>query len=85
VREVAVVSFDRCAPWRSAQERSAQFGDEFFTDVGRVTEALAAEVAVETARMLRPVCQLVRLRGGVALGVAEGLRVGSWIRSAPAA
>ncbi len=75
-----------------AQEGSAQLGDEFLAGVARVAEALPAEVAVEAARMLGPVRQLVRLGGGIALGVTERLgrgqldevRTGSVVGQVPA-
>src|SRR5260370_39770284 len=75
VRGVVLTRLWRDAEIR-AQERGAQLSDELFTGVARVAEALAAEVAIETARMLRPVRQLMRFGGGVALSVAERLRHG---------
>lgn len=78
VRQVrgVVLARLRCDAEIRAQEGSAKLGDELFTGVARIAEALTAEVAIETARTLRPVRLLVRLRRGVALGVAERLGLG---------
>ena len=56
-----------------AKERGAQFGNEFFAGIAFVAPALAAKIALDARRVLRPVGGFVRERCVVALRVAERL------------
>lgn len=55
------------------QESGAKLGDQFLAAVAFVVPRLAAEVAVEALRMLRPVRAFMGERGVIGFGVLEGL------------
>ena len=55
------------------EERSTEFGHEFFGRVAFGPETLGAEVPRQARFVCGPVRRLVREGGVVALGVAEGL------------
>jgi hypothetical protein len=58
-----------------AEEGSTELGDEFLEGIGVIAEAFA-EFAGHAGRMAGPVDELMRLDGGVTLGVFESLRRG---------
>ena len=56
------------------QESRAKLGNKFFAAVTFIAPLLAAKVAVEALRVLRPVCDFVSKSGVVALSIAEGFK-----------
>jgi hypothetical protein len=56
-----ILARDEGDPEGRAEKRAPQFGHEFLPRVAVIAEAHAAEVAVETRGVLRPVCELVGL------------------------
>ena len=56
-----------------AEESGAELGHEFLAGIALVAPGLAAEIPVEAAGCLVQCVALMRERGVVALGVAEGL------------
>ena len=60
-------------PEIGAEEGGTELGDEFFLRVAFIAKPHAPEIPCEALLVFRPVRDLMRQRGGVALGVAEGL------------
>ena len=51
----------------------SELGDEFFLRIAFVAEPHAPKIPHQALLVLRPVREFMRQRGGVALGIAEGL------------
>jgi hypothetical protein len=56
-----------------AQEGGSKLRDQFLHGVAFVAEALASEVAIESAGMASQMTKFMEKRGIIALGVTEGL------------
>jgi hypothetical protein len=61
-------------PEIGAEEGRTELGDEFFLRVAFIAKPRAPEIPCEALLMFRPVRDLMRKCGGVALGVAESLK-----------
>lgn len=68
-----IVAHFRCDPESRAEEGAGQFGNQLLAGIAFVAPGLAAEAAVETGRVQRPVRALMHQRRVQAFGDAECL------------